>query len=89
VGGGPPGAPGGKVSVREIIVTAPLRASSLPPITTPALVVIEVKARIFPRKEVLAPMVAELPTCQKIFAAWAPLTASTALEVAVVSVLPI
>lgn len=69
MGGGPPGAPGardgGYVSVREIIVTAPLRASSLPPIDTPALVVIEVKARIFPRKEVLAPMVAELPTCQR------------------------
>ena len=73
VGGGPPGAPGGSdggyVSVREIIVTAPLSASSLPAIITPALVVIEVKARIFPKKEVAAPMVAELPTCQKIFAA--------------------
>ena len=77
------------MSVSEIIVTAPLRASSLPPATTPALVVIEVKARIFPRNVVLAPRVAELPTCQKIFAAWAPFIAVTTAEVAVVSVLPI
>jgi hypothetical protein len=73
VTGGPPGVPGGiaggYVRVRLIIVTAPLIANNLPSIDTPALVVIEVKARIFPRKEVPVPNVAELPTCQKIFAA--------------------
>jgi hypothetical protein len=93
VAGGPPGAPGGseggKLRSREIIVTAPLRASSLPPVDTPALVEIEVKARIFPSKMVPAPRVAELPTCQKMFAAWALLMVRTSLELAVVSVLPI
>ena len=91
--GGPPGAPGvsegGYVSVISSSVTAPVIANSLPPITTPVSAVIEDEARIFPRKVVLVPKVAELPTCQKIFAAWAPFSATTAEALAVVSVLPI
>ncbi len=45
-------------------VTAPLRASARPSITAPVCTVMEVRARMFPLKKELVPMVAELPTCQ-------------------------
>ena len=35
-------------------------------------IVMDVKAKIFPLNEVLSPIVAELPTCQKILDAKAP-----------------
>ena len=48
--------------------------------------VIDVKARRFPRKLVLPPKVAELPTCQKTLHDCAPPIRTTLLEVAVVRV---
>src|ERR1700676_762677 len=49
------------------IVTAPLIAKALPRvISAPAARLMLVKATIFPSKMVLMPIVAELPTCQKI-----------------------
>ena len=70
-------------------VTAPLRASSLPATNAPVFVVMEVRAKMFPMKLVPVPRVAELPTCQKIFADWAPFIAVTAALLAVVRVEPI
>jgi len=40
----------------------------------PVVAVMEVRARMLPRKLELVPSVAELPTCQKTLQAWAPLT---------------
>ena len=77
------------MSVMVSVVTAPLIASSLPPINTLVVDVMEVNARIFPMKMLLVPRVAELPTCQKMFAAWAPFSATTVEALAVVSVVPI
>jgi hypothetical protein len=92
-GGGPPTPPagiaGGYVSVTVSVVTAPLIANSRPDITSLVVVVMEVRARIFPMKMLLVPRVAELPTCQKTFAARAPFMAIIRAELAVVSVVPI
>ena len=46
-------------------VTAPLLANTLPLTIVPVLRVIDADAKIFPRKLVFVPSVAELPTCQK------------------------
>ena len=46
-------------------VAAPLRASVLPSIVAPVVIVIDVKARTVPVKIEFVPSVAELPTCQK------------------------
>jgi len=46
-------------------VTAPLRASMRPSTVAAVTSVIDVSARMEPRKVVLPPIVAELPTCQK------------------------
>ena len=77
------------MSASVSIVTAPLRASSLPDIVTPVVVVMEVNARIFPMKVEVVPSVAEVPTCQKTFAACALFIAATMLAFAVVSEVPI
>jgi len=53
-----------RVTVSLINVTAPLRAKSLPFTATPSFTEIDVKARMLPWNAVLAPSVAELPTCQ-------------------------
>jgi hypothetical protein len=50
--------------------------------------VIDVSARIVPRKVEPVPRVAELPTCQKTLQAWAPLMRLTLLADAVISVEP-
>ena len=72
------------------IVTAPVRASSLPSSTVaPVFAVMDVKARMFPTKRVVVSRVAELPTCQNTLHAWAPLMRLTLLFGAVVSVDPI
>ena len=47
-------------------VTAPLRARALPSKFAPVVTVIEVSASMFPLNIESVPMVAELPTCQKI-----------------------
>lgn len=46
-------------------VTAPLRASKRPSMTAPVVAVIDVRAKILPRRVELVPNVAEDPTCQK------------------------
>ena len=58
-------------------VTAPFRASALPSRFTPVVIVIDVKARMFPLKTEFVPSVAELPTCQKTLQALAPLARTT------------
>jgi len=56
---------------------------------TPAPTVIEVNARMLPRRSEFAPSVAELPTCQKTLQACAPFTRITPLLAAVPSVVTI
>jgi len=71
-------------------VTAPVRANALPFSAAPVLSVTDAWAITVPLNLVLVPRVAELPTCQKTLAAWAPPIRFTLLLVeAVVSVVPI
>jgi hypothetical protein len=67
-------------------VTDPLRASARPWMVSPVCTVIDVRARMLPTKVEFVPSVAELPTCQKTWQAWAPLVRMTELAVSVVSV---
>src|SRR4051812_30277577 len=60
------------VTLLEPKVTEPLRANSLPSTPAPVVTVIEVDARMFPLKLEVVPRVAELPTCQRMLAAFAP-----------------
>ena len=85
---GTPGTVTGMVTLPPSIVTAPLRANSLPSTSTAVVEVTEMSATMVPINVDYVPRVAELPICQKTFAAWAPLTSSILLELAVVSVLP-
>src|SRR4029078_12977725 len=48
-------------------VTAPFRARALPVRPTPVVIVMLVRARMFPVNVLPVPSVAELPTCQKRF----------------------
>ena len=70
--------PGARVSEGLFIklapdnTTAPFLASNLPSIVAVVFIVMEVNASMFPLNEVPLPMVAELPTCQVTFLAWAP-----------------
>ena len=71
-------------------VTAPFRANALPSvILAPVFRVMLWSARIFPRKSVVVPRVAELPISQKTLQQSAPLIVMTEELLAVVSVLPI
>lgn len=74
------------VTVLVSRVTAPLRARTRPFTVAPVVRVIEVRAKIFPLKAEPVPRVAELPTCQKMLQAWAPLTSATTLLLAVIRV---
>lgn len=67
-------------------VTAPLRARRRPWKVAPVVAVIEVSARTLPTNRVPVPKVAELPICQTILQACAPLTRRTLLLEAVVGV---
>ena len=67
-------------------VTAAVRASSRPSTVAPVLAVIEARARIVPLKLVAVPSVAGFPTFQKTLHGEAPLTSSTRLAEAVISV---
>ena len=49
------------------IVTAPVKARARPSMLAPVFNVMEVAAMIVPEKVEFTPMVAELPTCQKMF----------------------
>jgi hypothetical protein len=53
------------VTALESIVTAPFCARARPDTVASVVSVILVRARIFPMKVELVPIVAELPTCQK------------------------
>jgi hypothetical protein len=70
------GAPGLTI-VLESNVTAPVRANALPFSMAPVLAVIDTWARMVPLKVEVVPRVAELPTCQKMLAAFAPLMRTT------------
>src|SRR6202453_593335 len=74
------------------MVTAPPWAYMPPRLLTPVVRVIDVVARIFPRKVVVVPKVALLPTCHVMLqwlVGFAPLMSTTFDALAVVSVLPI
>src|SRR6058998_1771596 len=58
--------------ILESSVTAAIRANSRPSTAAPVVTVMEAKARMFPLNTEPVPRVAELPTCQKTFAALAP-----------------
>src|SRR6185503_10666827 len=62
----------GNLMSLESRVTAAVRANSRPSTVAPVVTVIEAKARMFPLNTEVVPRVAELPTCQKMLAAWAP-----------------
>jgi hypothetical protein len=70
------GAPGLTI-VLESNVTAPIRAKALPFSVAPVLIVIDIWARMVPLNIEVVPRVAELPTCQKMLAAFAPLMRTT------------
>ena len=69
-------------------VTAPFWASTRPVTCAPVLRVIEVRARIEPLNSLVVPRVAELPTCQKTWHAWAPFSNTTRLPDAPTKVEP-
>jgi hypothetical protein len=75
-----------RVTVLVSSVTAPLRASRRPSIVAPVFAVMDVRARMLPRKVEFVPNVAELPTCQNTLQAWAPLISATLLPEAVIRV---
>lgn len=68
------------------IVTAPIRASARPFSVAPVFSVMDWSARIEPMKLDVVPIVAELPTCQKMFEALAPPLRITLRPEVVVSV---
>ena len=70
-------------------VTAPTLANIRPATVADVVAVIDARARIFPMNIELVPKVAEVPTCQKTFEAWAPLMARTTELLAVVRLVPI
>jgi hypothetical protein len=76
-------------TVLESIVTAPFRARVLPATVAPVVREILVSAKIFPTKFVAVPIVAELPTCQKMLHGAAPLVSTTDELLAVVRVLTV
>ena len=86
--GGVVGVQRGLVMVLVSRVTEPFRANMRPMAVAPVFMVMEVSARMVPRKLVAVPSVAELPTCQKTLQDRAPLVSNTRLLLAVVSVEP-
>jgi hypothetical protein len=67
VNGGP-----GLTPVLESNVTAPVRAKARPFNAAPVAIETDAWAMMVPAKIEYVPRVAELPTCQKTLAAWAP-----------------
>ena len=67
-------------------VTAALRARARPCRLAPVFKVTACRAMIVPLKMEFVPRVAELPTCQKMFLAWAPPARTTCVLPSVVSV---
>jgi hypothetical protein len=79
----------GAVILLLIRVTAPVCARARPAMLALSLRVMEARAMMVPTKVVVVSRVAELPTCQNTFHAWAPLISLTVAPGAVTSVLPI
>jgi hypothetical protein len=77
----------GDVIVLSSSVTAPFWASARPSNVAPVFIEIDAKARMLPTNEDVVPMVAELPTCQKMLQAWTPPDSTTRLPDPVMSVL--
>lgn len=73
----------------ESIVTVAPRANAPPFNTAAAPNVIEAPARIFPERELLAPSVAEVPTCQKTLHGRPPPVIRTLEPAAVMRVVPV
>jgi hypothetical protein len=71
------------------MVTAAVRANSLPWIVAAVFAVIDSRAMTVPTKRVPVPSVADDPTCQKTLQAWAPFTSWTVVFEPVISVEPI
>jgi hypothetical protein len=69
-------------------VTAPLRAKARPFIVAELSRVMDANERMVPSRWEPVPSVAELPTCQKTWHAWAPRVRTTLLAEAVMSVEP-
>ncbi|AYV25447.1 hypothetical protein EES41_01710 [Streptomyces sp. ADI95-16] len=67
-------------------VTAALRASARPSNTAPFWAVMEARARMLPLKKDEVLTVAELPTCQKMLQACAPLISWTLLPTSMIKV---
>lgn len=82
------GAQVGAVTVFVSRVTAPSIAIRRPSTVAWVVAVMEVCANRFPRNTEFVPSVAELPTCQKILQACAPLINATVLEEDVIRVDP-
>jgi hypothetical protein len=76
----------GMVKVLLSRLTWPLRASARPATTVFVVTEIDVRAMIVPTKSEFVPSVAELPTCQKTWHAWAPLITLMSLAEAVIRV---
>ncbi len=76
-------------TVLPSIVTAPFKANALPSTVAPVFNVMEVSAMMVPAKSVPVPNVAELPTCQKMLQASAPLISEMELFEAVSRVEPV
>src|ERR1017187_4034058 len=64
-------------------VTAPVRARARPSSAAPVAIVTDAWAKMVPLKIEFVPRVAELPTCQKMLAAFAPPMRTTWLPLAV------
>ena len=70
-------------------MTAPACANARPSKFAPLPKVMVTAARMLPAHEVPAPMVADVPTCQKTLHACVPLLVTTVAPTEVVNVLPI
>ena len=79
----------GRLPPVPLNVTAPVCTSALPFMVELAFMVMEAYAMMVPLKTEEVPSVAELPTCQKMFLAWAPPVKITLPLTATVSVLAI
>ena len=63
-----------------------MRTSKRPSMTAPVCVEVDANAMTVPLKEEFVPSVTEVPTCQKMRQAWAPLITLTVLAEAVIRV---
>ena len=74
------------VMVLESMVTAAIRANARPSKVAPVVSVMDWSAMMVPENTEVVPIVAEVPTCQKMLKAWAPPARMTWRPEVVVSV---